>query len=398
MKTILKAYKFRIYPSNSQIDYLNQVFGDVRFVWNQLVANFNNYNTPDFKEKFNEKYIKEEHSFLKDSISYALQQKRIDFDSTKTQFFNKKRKKALGRIKFKKKGVSNDSFRLPAQALTNPLLFNENKIKLTKLGKVKCKFDRQPKGTLKSVTVSKTKSNKFFVSCLVEEEISRKPKTGNAVGIDLGLKELLTLSNGDVINNPRWFKESQFKLAMAQKHLSRKTKGSNRYNKQKLKVAKLHEQISNQRSWYTHNVTNAIVDQFDIICLEDLNIQGMSKNHKLAKSINDASLSEIVRQLEYKAEWYGKTVIKVDRFYPSSKTCSSCGNIKHDLKLSDRVYVCNECNTKIDRDLNASINILNNGITVNSVEATDYSRGEEIRLEECLHSNIASSMKRLENY
>ena len=162
-----------------------------------------------------------------------------------------------------------------------------------------------------------------------------------------------------------------------------------------MKVAKLHEKVKNQREWLLHDISSALVSNFDIICLEDLNISGMQQG-KLAKSISDASLSELVRMIEYKASWYGKTISRIDRFYPSSKTCSSCGNVKSDLTLKDRTYICSECGTEIDRDLNASINILNQGLKALSVEPTDYSRGEDIRLTECLHSVIATSMKRLE--
>ena len=390
---ILKAYRYRIYPNKLQQQYLNQVFGSVRFVWNQLVANFNAFGTNEFNIALSEKDLKEIHTFLNESISYALQQKRIDFEQTKKQFFNTKRKVKLGRMKFKKKGIANDSFRIPAQALTKPFDFDNSVIKLTKLGKVKCIFDRKFIGAFKSVTISKTKTNKYYASVLVEEESSFKPKSNNVVGIDLGLKELLTLSNGDVFKNPGWFRESQSKLAKAQKHLSRKTRGSNRYKKQRLNVTKIHEKIVNQRKWYIHNITSWIVNTFDIICIEDLNVEGMKK--KFGKSISDAVFSEITRQLTYKAFWYGKSISKIDRWFPSSKMCSCCGNVNKDLTLKDRTYVCAECGAVINRDLNASINILNQGLLDSSAEAVDYTRGEELRLKECLHSSIASSMKRL---
>lgn len=394
---ILKAYKFRIYPNKEQSLFIDKVCNDVRFVWNSLVANFNNYKTEDFKDKFSDKELKEQYPFLKDSISYALQQKRIDFENTKGQFFNVKRKTKLGRMKFKKKGIANNSFRIPGQALTTPFNFENKTFKLTKLGKVKTKFDRQPKGDLKSVTVSKSKTDKYYISCLIEEESSFKPKTNQIVGIDLGLKELLTLSNGDVFSNFKFYRENQSILAKEQRHLSRKKKGSNRYKKQKLKVARLHEKITNCRNWLLHNISINIIKNFDVICLEDLNIEGM-KQSKLAKSISDASLSTLVNMLNYKASWYNKTISKINRFYPSSKTCSCCGNVKSDLTLKDRIYICAECGLKIDRDLNASINILNQGILNLSAESVDYKRGEEIRLVECLHPTIASSMKRLINY
>lgn len=249
------------------------------------------------------------------------------------------------------------------------------------------------KGDLKSATISRDKTNSYYISCLIEEEIEPKELTNNVVGLDLGLKELLTCSNGDVVQNPKWFRKSQSKLAKAQRHLSRKQKGSNRHKKQKLKVARIHEKIANKRSWYIHNITSTLINNFDIICIEDLNVEGMKS--MFGKSISDVSFSMLVNQLEYKAKWYGKQTIKIDRFYPSSKTCSCCGNVKSDLTLKDRTYICSECETEIDRDLNASINILKQGLKDLSAEITDYKRGEEIRLGE-YNTHLASSMKRLE--
>jgi putative transposase len=222
------------------------------------------------------------------------------------------------------------------------------------------------------------------------------------VGIDLGLKELMTLSNGQVINNPKWFRENQSKLKKAQKHLSRKTKGSNRYNRQRIKVAKVYEDITNSRNYFLHNISTAIIREFDVIVLEDLNVSGMIRNRKLAKSISDASWSTFVSMLEYKCNWYGKTLIKIDRFYPSSKTCSNCGHKENKMPLSIREWTCPSCGSHHDRDLNASINILKkgwldlSGQELTSAEYVDYGRGAELRLNGVQH-HLASAVKRLEN-
>jgi len=391
----LRAYKYRLYPTVSQQNQLNQTFGSVRFVWNKLVDNFNNKSC-----KLNEKILKDdpEYFWLKDSISYALQQKRMDFDETKKQFFNKKRKLKLGRMKFKIKGVAKDSFRLPGQSLrfNTCIDFKNSRIRIPKIGKLKIIIDREFYGNLKSVTISKNKTNQYYVSILVEENIYWKQDTGKSVGIDLGLNHLLTLSDGTKIDNPRWFRENQTKLKRAQQHLSRKIKGSNRYTDQKLKVAKIHQKIANQRTWFLHDISSKLVNNYDHILMEDLNVAGMVKNHCLAKSISDASLSKLVTMLNYKCSWYGRIFHKVDRFYPSSKTCSSCDYKLEKLDLDTREWTCPNCGTHHDRDVNAAKNIENKGLmdlyNLESDELADYRRGEAVRPGASLVQ--ASSLKR----
>ena len=401
---ILKSYKYRIYPKKGQANYLDQNFGAVRFLWNQLVANFNSWSAEGPNRPMNEKILKDdpETPWLKDMISYALQQKRMDFEETKKQFFNKGRKVKLGRPTFKKRGVSNDSIRIPGQALSfNKCINLENGIiKLPKMSPIKVIIDRPFVGQLKSITVSKNKVGKYFVSVLVEEELELKPNTGRMIGIDLGLKDLLVASSGLKISNPRWFRESQAKLKKAQQHLSRKTKGSKRYKKQRLKVAKIHLKIKNQRGYVYHVLSTWLVDNYDIICLEDPNVKGMTKNRKLAKSVNDAAWSSFVSMISYKGLWYGKAFHKIDRWYPSSKTCSCCGHKMESMPLDIREWDCPSCGQHHDRDLNAAINILNKGLDdlygLTSDELADYRRGEEVRPEVVLPK--ASSVKRLASF
>jgi putative transposase len=394
----LKAYKYRIYPTLNQTEFFNQNFGAVRFLWNKLVENFNAYSTNSYNDYLSEKILKDnpDYPWLKDVISYALQQKHNDFKETKKQFFNKKRKIQLGRMKFKKKGISKDSFRIPGlQLAKNFIDFDNNTIKIPKMEPMKVVIDRKFNGQVRNVTISKNKCNQFFISVLVDEEIAVKDPTGRYVGIDLGLKDLFILSDGQAINNPRWFRENQTKLKKAQRHLSRKTKGSNRYNKQRLKVAKVHLKTTNQRNYFLHNISTAIVTNYDIISIEDLDVSGMLKNHKLAKSIADASWSTFTSMLDYKCRWYGKSLVKIDRFYPSSKTCSSCGYKLDKLPLSIREWTCPECGIEHDRDLNAAVNILNKGFKdLTSAELVDYGRGEVVRLFDAGHQ-LAASVKRL---
>jgi putative transposase len=283
----------------------------------------------------------------------------MDFEETKKQYFNKKRKVPLGRMKFKKKGVTRDSFRIPGQAIgfNKCIDFETRRIKLPKMLPMKIVIDRKFDGTLKSVTLSRNKANQYFVSVLVEEvKPEPLPNTYRAVGIDLGLNDLAVLSNGIKFTNPRWFVESQDKLAVAQRHLSRKTKGSNRYIRQKLKVARIHQKISNQRNWFHHNLSSWLIDNFDYIYMEDLAVEEM-KQSKLAKSVSDAAWSSLVSMIKYKSSWYGKDFAKVDRYFASSQICSSCGHQDGKKHLSIRTWTCPVCGEIHDRDINAARNI-----------------------------------------
>lgn len=366
-----KAYKFRIYPNETQKALLSKTFGCVRWIWNNYTAEFNQYSE-EYKPVYKTpKELKQEFEWLAEVSQATLQQKVRDFEQTKRQFFNTKRKIRIGRMSFKKKS-NRKSFRLPNQKFK--LL--DSKIQLEKIGKVRCVFDRiiPESAKLISVTVSQEPCGNYYASVCVEQEIKLKQKTNKNVGIDVGLKEFATQSDGVVIFNPKFFRESQSKIRKAQKDLSRKVKGSNRYRKQRLRLSKIHFKINNQRSWFLQNYTTELVNNYDVIVVEDLNVKGMLKNHKLAKSISDASWSEFFVLLSYKCEWYGKQLIKIDRFEPSSKTCSNCGWVKKDLKLSDRTFHCDNCNFEMDRDWNASNNILRVG-----VNTLTNNRGDDIR-------------------
>lgn len=396
----LRAYKYRLYPTAEQDSYLNHVFGSVRFVWNNLVANFNSWSSEGPNRPLNEKILKDmpEHSWLNDSISYALQQKRMDFDEAKSQFFSKTQKVKLGRMKFKKKGVSSDSFRIPGSVLpkSNKDMCSAGRLQLPKMDSMKVIIDRPFVGSIRQLTISKNKCSQYFVSVLVDEDIELKQNTNSSIGIDLGLNHFITCSNGMKIDNPRWFRKSQAKLKRAQQHLSRKQRGSTRYEKQRLKVAKIHLSIANQRSWFHHTLSTFLINNFDHIMMENLNVAGMKKSN-LAKSVSDAGWSSFVSMLEYKSNWYGRSFVKIDRFYPSSKTCSSCGNKAEKMDLSIREWTCSTCGTNHDRDLNAANNILNKGLTdlycFTSEELSDYRRGEVVSPEAILPK--ASSLNRL---
>lgn len=298
-----------------------------------------------------------------------MQQKQRDFIEFSKQYFNKNRKEKFGEPNYKNKH-GDQSFRLPFPKFK----VVDNKVRIEKIGWIRIVIDRKILDNARfiSCTVSKNRAGQYFVSVLVEAEQYHKQKTGKTVGVDLGIKTLATLSDGIIVENPHFLRENQAKLKRMQRHLSRKKLGSNRRKKCKLKVSRLHRDIANKRSWYMHNLTTMLVNDYDVICIEDLNTSGMLKNHKLASSVSDASFSMFRNQLEYKCQWYGKELVVIDRFYPSSKICSRCGWKNKDLKLSDRTFICKDCGLEIDRDLNAAINI--QAVGVDAAQRTQSNR------------------------
>lgn len=358
-----KAFKYRIYPNKSQQILFAKTFGCVRVIWNTNVESFNSYDkdaNPKPKIITKSDLITDK-PWLNEISAAAIQQKIRDFQETSKQFFSKTRKKRIGRPSFKKKsGIQ--SYRLPNQKFS----LGDNKIRLEKIGWVKMRVDRAipDESKILSCTISMNCCGQYFVSVLVETLILHKHKTGKMVGIDLGLKSFATLSGSIVIDNIKFFREKQSEIVKIQRHLSRKKKGSNRYRKNKLRIARLHNKIANKRNYFLHSVTTYLADNYDVICIEDLNVSGMLSNHKLAKAISDTSFYQFRSMLEYKCNWYGKELVVIDRFYPSSKTCSKCGWKKEDLTLSDRVFKCENCGMEIDRDLNAAINIKRVGVDI----------------------------------
>ena len=376
----LKAYKFRIYPTEEQEIFFAKTFGCVRKVYNLMLNDRKKAyeevkNDPSKKMTFPTpaKY-KKEFPFLKEVDSLALANAQLHLDKAYKNFF---RNKSVGFPRFKSKKNPVQSYTTNNQNGTVALIDNKF-IKVPKLKSlIRIKLHRQPKGMIKSATISRRASGKYYISLLCKEEINELPKTNSAIGIDLGITDFAILSDGQKIDNNRLTSKMEKKLKREQRKLSKrallaKNKGiplseAKNYQKQKRKVARLHEKVMNQRTDFLNKLSTEIIKNHDIICIEDLNVKGMLRNHKLARSISDVSWSSFVAKLQYKADWYGREIIKVDTWFPSSQICSECGHKDGKKPLDIREWTCPICYTHHDRDINASINILTEGLRIQTL-------------------------------
>ena len=376
----LKAYKFRLYPTEEQEIFFAKSFGCVRKVYNLMLDD----RKKAYEEVKNDSSKKmsfptpakynEEFPFLKEIDSLALANAQLNLDKAYKNFF---RDKSVGFPRFKSKKNSVQSYTTNNQNGTVALIDNKF-IKVPKLKSlIRIKLHRQPKGIIKSATISRHSSGKYYISLLCKEEVSELPKSNSAVGIDLGITDFAILSDGRKFDNNQFTSKMEKKLKREQRKLSRrallaKQKGidlfeASNYQKQKCKVARLHEKVMNQRTDFLNKLSTEIIKNHDIICIEDLNTKGMLRNHKLAKSISDVSWSSFVTKLQYKADWYGREIIKIDKWFPSSQICSECGHKDGKKPLDIREWTCLICHAHHDRDINASINILTEGLRLHSI-------------------------------
>lgn len=361
---MLKAYKFRLYPNKEQEIYFSKCFGSVRFIYNKMLNDKIEYYKKNNKMLNNTPaQYKKEYIWLKEVDSLALANAQMNLDKAYKNFF---RDKSVGFPKFKSKKNNYYSYTTNNQKNTIDIVDGKY-IKLPKLKTlIRIKQHRQiPKdGKIKSATISKNPSGKYYISILVEQEIKELPKNEFAIGIDLGLTDFAITSDGVKYSNPRYLRKSLNKLAKEQRKLSRKKKGSKNRNKQRIKVAKLYEKIANQRKDFLHKLSSELINENQVICLEDLQVKEIQQNKYLSQSVSDVGWHEFRRQLEYKAKWYGRIISFVDKWYPSSQICSNCGNNTGKKSLDIREFDCPYCGKHHDRDINASINILYEGLRI----------------------------------
>ena len=403
---MLRGIKIRLYPNKEQQTRIDNVLGCYRFVYNKTLElkrsaydkDKTNLGLTEISKWFHGILLTDDnYSWLREQNTKVMKQSIRQMLGAYSKFF----KQHNGFPKFKSK-KDKQSALFPLEAISRRNIFNERKITLTKdLKNIKFRcsdlyFGRlqKYKDKIRSVTVSRTKSGNYFLSILVDipqDELARFKHTKQCVGIDLGIKDFVITSDGEVFENKHFFKKQEKKVKRLQKQMSMKQKGSHNREKQRIRIARAFERLTNQKEAYIHSVVNSLLLDYDLICMEDLNVSGMMKNHKLAKAIQEVGFYKFKQVLLDKANVNGKQVVFIDRFYPSSKTCHKCGYVKKDLTLSDREWVCPTCGEYLERDANAAINILNEGINKIGSRTAEFTLADCPTMDDRLSTDLKSS-------
>lgn len=372
---MLRAVKIRLYPNVTQAIQINKLLGCYRVVYNQCLArkiksyeeNKVSENRTTLSHFIHHELLKDDNFvWLREQNTKVLKQAVNDMLSAYKNFFTQH--KGFPRFKSKKDNKQSCRFELGAISKRND--YTTYKLSLANIRNVKFKCNKKyaeylqkHKANIRQATLTKLPCGEYYLSILVDGDLTHKVKEShNIIGIDLGVKDFIVTSDGEVFDNLHFNKNKSNKIKRLQKQLSRKQNGSNNRNKARIKLAKIYKRITDKKQYYLHQISNYLIDENQVICMEDLNVKGMLRNHKLAGSIQELNFGEFRRMLEYKANWYGRELIFVDRFYPSSKTCNHCGYVNKNLKLSDRQWVCPDCGEIIERDYNAALNIRDEGI------------------------------------
>ena len=374
---MLRAVKIRLYPNKTQTKQFNKLLGCYRFVYNQCLARkIKSYEENKISENLSTLGQFVHHELLKDDNfiwlreqnTKVLKQAVKDMLTAYKNFFEQH----TGYPKFKSKHDNKQSCRFELGAISKRNDYTTYHLSLANIRNIKfrcnekyAQYLQKHHGNIRQATLTRLPCGEYYLSILVDGDLTHKVKeTKSAVGIDLGIKDFVITSDGEVFENLHFKKSENNKIKRLQRQISRKEKGSNNRNKARIKLAKEYKKINDRKQHYLHQVTNTLINENQVICMEDLNVKGMMRNHKLAESISEMNFGEFRRMLEYKTKWYGRTVVYVDRFYPSSKTCNHCGYINKQLKLSDRQWVCPQCREVIERDYNAACNILDEGLRI----------------------------------
>ena len=372
---MLRAIKIRLYPNKTQTEQFNKLLGCYRFVYNQCLARkINSYKENKVSENlstlshfiYHELLKDDNFVWLREQNTKVLKQALIDMLSAYKNFFERH----TGYPKFKSKKDNKQSCRFELGAISKRNIYTDYKLSLANIRNIKfrcskkyAEYLQKHKENIRQATLTRLPCGEYYLSVLVDGDLTHKVKESHhTIGIDLGIKDFIVTSDGEVFENLHFKKSESKKLIKIQKQLSRKQNGSNNRNKVRIKLAKIYKRITDKKQYYLHQVSNYLIDENQVICMEDLNVKGMLRNHKLAESIQELNFGEFRRMLEYKANWYGRKLVFVDRFYPSSKTCNHCGYVNKKLKLSDRQWVCPDCGEIIERDYNAALNIRDEGI------------------------------------